>query len=91
MNEIQDIQNLYNEVRDIIASARQNAVRSVDFYRIYPIANTLYSQLNWSQYKLLIAIPDEYKREYYQLYLPTQDQLKIEIESLLQRVEESKE
>jgi predicted nuclease of restriction endonuclease-like (RecB) superfamily len=27
----------------------------------------------------------------YQLYLPTQDQLKIEIESLLQRVEESKE
>lgn len=124
MNEIQDIQNLYNEVRDIIASARQNAVRSVDFcrvqmywnigkrifeteqqgkeraeygsyllknlakrlepeygsgfsvrqlelcrqfYRIYPIANTLYSQLNWSQYKLLIAIPDEYKREYYQL------------------------
>lgn len=124
MNEIQDIQNLYNEVRDIIASARQNAVRSVDFcrvqmywnigkrifeteqqgkeraeygsyllknlakrlepeygsgfsvrqlelcrqfYRIYPIANTLYSQLNWSQYKLLIAISDEYKREYYQL------------------------
>ena len=124
MNEIQDIQNLYNEVREIIASARQNAVRSVDFcrvqmywnigkrifeteqqgkeraeygsyllknlakrlepeygsgfsvrqlelcrqfYRIYPIANTLYSQLNWSQNKLLIAIPDEYKREYYQL------------------------
>ena len=124
MNELQDIQNLYNEVRVIIASARQNAVRSVDFcrvqmywnigkrifeteqqgkeraeygsyllknlakrlepeygtgfsvrqlelcrqfYRIYPIANTLYSQLNWSQYKLLIAIPDEYKREYYQL------------------------
>ena len=124
MNELQDIQNLYNEVRVIIASARQNAVRSVDFcrvqmywnigkrifeteqqgkeraeygsyllknlakrlepeygsgfsvrqlelcrqfYRIYPIANTLYSQLNWSQYKLLIAISDEYKREYYQL------------------------
>lgn len=124
MNELQDIQNLYNEVRVIIATARQNAVRSVDFcrvqmywnigkrifeteqqgkeraeygsyllknlakrlepeygtgfsvrqlelcrqfYRIYPIANTLYSQLNWSQYKLLIAISDEYKREYYQL------------------------
>lgn len=28
------------------------------FYRIYPIANTLCSQLNWSQYKLLISIPD---------------------------------
>ena len=124
MNEIQDIQNLYNEVREIIASARQNAVKSVDFcrvqmywnigqrifeteqngkeraeygsyllknlakrlepeygsgfsvrqlelcrqfYRIYPIANTLYSQLNWSQYKLLISISDEDKRAYYQL------------------------
>lgn len=124
MNEIQDIQNLYDEVREIIASARQNAIRSVDFcrvqmywnigqrifeteqkgkeraeygsyllknlakrlepeygsgfsirqlelcrqfYRIYPIANTLYSQLNWSQYKLLISISDEDKRAYYQL------------------------
>ena len=121
---IDDIQNLYDEVREIIASARQNAVRSVDFcrvqmywnigkrilkteqagreraeygayllknlakrlepeygsgfsvrqlemcrqfYRTYPIANTVCSQLNWSQYKLLISIPDEYKREYYQL------------------------
>jgi len=33
------------------------------FYRIYPIANTLCSQLNWSQYKLLISIPDPDKRE----------------------------
>ena len=124
MKEIQDINSLYQEVREIIASARQNAVRSVDFcrvqmywqigrrileeeqkgkeradygsyllknlakklepeygsgfsvrqlemcrqfYRIYPIANTVCSQLNWSQYKLLISISDEYKREYYQL------------------------
>ena len=124
MKEIQDINGLYQEVREIITSARQNAVRSVDFcrvqmywqigrrileeeqkgkeradygsyllknlakklepeygsgfsvrqlemcrqfYRIYPIANTVCSQLNWSQYKLLISIPDEYKREYYQL------------------------
>lgn len=37
------------------------------FYRTYPIANTLCAQLNWSQYKLLIAIPDKDKREYYQL------------------------
>lgn len=121
---ISDIQNLYNEVREIIASARQGAVRSVDFsrvqmywnigkrileteqggkdraeyasyllknlakrlepeygsgfsirqlemcrqfYRTYPIANTVCSQLNWSQYKLLISIQDEQKREYYQL------------------------
>ena len=124
MKEIQDINSLYNEVRGIIASARQNAIRSVDFsrvqmywqigrriqeeeqkgkeradygsyllknlakklepeygsgfsvrqlemcrqfYRVYPIANTVCAQLNWSQYKLLISIPDEYKREYYQL------------------------
>lgn len=105
MKEMQDISGLYQEVREIIASARQNAVRSVDFcrvqmywqigrrileeeqkgkeradygsyllknlakklepeygsgfsvrqlemcrqfYRIYPIANTVCSQLNWS-------------------------------------------
>lgn len=35
------------------------------FYKIFPIANTLYSQLNWSQYKLLIRIDNEDKREYY--------------------------
>lgn len=40
---------------------------SRQFYRTYPIANTLCSQLNWSQYKLLIAITDTDKREYYQL------------------------
>ena len=124
MNEIQDIQSLYTEVREIIASARQNATRSVDFcrvqmywnigkrileteqegkeraeygsyllknlakklepeygtgfsyrqlqfcrqfYRMYPIANALRSQFNWTQYRLLIAIPDDYKREYYEL------------------------
>ena len=124
MNEIQDIQSLYNEVREIIASARQNATRSVDFcrvqmywnigkrileteqegkeraeygsyllknlakklepeygtgfsyrqlqfcrqfYRMYPIANALRSQFNWTQYRLLLAIPDDYKREYYEL------------------------
>lgn len=40
---------------------------SRQFYRTYPNANTLCSQLNWSQYKLLIAIADPDKREYYQL------------------------
>lgn len=35
------------------------------FHRIFPIANTLYSQLNWSQYKLLLRIEENYKREYY--------------------------
>ena len=37
------------------------------FYRTYPIANTLRSQLNWSQYRRLIQIDDPYKREYYEL------------------------
>ena len=124
MKEIQDINGLYQEVREIITSARQNAVRSVDFcrvqmywqigrrileeeqkgkeradygayllknlakklepeygsgfsyrqlqfcrqfYRMYPIANALRSQFNWTQYRLLIAISDDYKREYYEL------------------------
>ena len=31
------------------------------FYRIYPIANTLRSQLNWSQYRRLIQIDDPKK------------------------------
>ena len=124
MKEIQDINGLYQEVREIISSARQNAVRNVDFcrvqmywqigrrileeeqkgkeradygsyllknlakklepeygsgfsyrqlqfcrqfYRMYPIANALRSQFNWTQYRLLIAISDDYKREYYEL------------------------
>ena len=41
--------------------------RARQFYRLYPIASTLRTQLNWSQYKLLIAIPDSDKREYYEL------------------------
>ena len=41
--------------------------RSRQFYRLYPIASTLRTQLNWSQYKLLISIPDADKREYYEL------------------------
>ena len=120
----QEINNLYSEVREIITSARQNAIRSVDFcrvqmywqigrriqeeeqkgkeradygsfllknlalklepeygsgfsvrqlersrqfYRMYPNASALRSQLNWTQYKQLIAIADNYKREYYEL------------------------
>ena len=37
------------------------------FYRTYPIMNTLRSQFNWSQYRLLIQIDNEDKREYYEL------------------------
>ena len=41
--------------------------QSRKFYRTYPIANTLRSQLNWSQYRRLIQIEDPDKREYYEL------------------------
>ena len=35
------------------------------FYRTFPITNTLYSQLSWSQYKLLIRLDGEDKRTFY--------------------------
>lgn len=35
------------------------------FYRTFPIANTLYSQLSWSQYKLLIRLDTQDKRDFY--------------------------
>lgn len=41
--------------------------RSRQFYREYPIASALWTQLNWSQYKKLISIDDHSKREYYEL------------------------
>ncbi len=40
--------------------------RARQFYREYPIASTLRTQLNWSQYKMLISIADRDKREYYE-------------------------
>ena len=57
------------------------------FYRTYPIANTLRSQLNWSQYRLLIQIPDSDKREYYELEAVnnawTGREMKRQIDSML--------
>ncbi len=37
----------------------------LQFFKEFPIVNTLCSQLNWSQYKLLIRIDDSDKREFY--------------------------
>jgi predicted nuclease of restriction endonuclease-like (RecB) superfamily len=37
------------------------------FYRVYPIVNALRSQFNWTQYRHLIQIDDDSKREYYEL------------------------
>ncbi len=41
--------------------------QSRQFYRTFPIANALRSQLNWMQYRMLIQIEDTSKREYYEL------------------------
>ena len=47
--------------------SKRQLERARQFYRAYPIASALRTQLNWMQYRLLIAIDDEYKREYYEL------------------------
>lgn len=41
--------------------------RARQFYRTYPIASTLRTQFNWTQYRLLIQIDNVDKREYYEL------------------------
>jgi len=35
------------------------------FYRTFPIVSTLWTQLSWSQYKLLLGIDSDDKREFY--------------------------
>lgn len=39
--------------------------RCRQFYRLFPIASALRTQLNWTQYKLLISVEDVDKREFY--------------------------
>lgn len=40
------------------------------FYRLYPIVNAVRSQLNWTQYRMLIQIDDPDKRSYYEIVVP---------------------
>ena len=47
-------------------SYRQLA-RARKFYRLYPSVTVVRPELNWFQYRLLSAIDDDYKREYYEL------------------------
>lgn len=35
------------------------------FYRIFPIASAVRTQLNWTQYKLLLSLDNQDKREFY--------------------------
>lgn len=61
------IKNLSNELEPVYGSGYsfRQLYLFVQFYKTFPIVNTLYSQLNWSQYKLLIRIEDDVKREFY--------------------------
>jgi len=45
--------------------SRRQLEKYRQFYRVFPIASALRTQLNWTQYKLLISIDNEHKREYY--------------------------
>ncbi|WDF45679.1 PDDEXK nuclease domain-containing protein [Chryseobacterium sp. KACC 21268] len=45
--------------------SRRQLEKYRQFYRVFPIASALRTQLNWTQYKLLTSIDDEHKREYY--------------------------
>ena len=47
--------------------SKRQLERARQFYRMYPIASALRTQLNWLQYKLLLSITDADKREYYEL------------------------
>jgi predicted nuclease of restriction endonuclease-like (RecB) superfamily len=62
------IRNLAKEIEPDFGSgfSIRQLERTRQFYRTYPIASTLRTQFNWSQYKLLIHISDKDKREYYE-------------------------
>ncbi len=45
--------------------SRRELERYRQFYRTFPIATTLWSQLSWSQYKLLMTLKDSEQREFY--------------------------
>jgi predicted nuclease of restriction endonuclease-like (RecB) superfamily len=61
------IKNLSKEIEPLYGSgySYRQLYLFLQFYKVFPIVNTLCSQLNWSQYKLLIRIKDEDKREFY--------------------------
>ncbi len=63
----QIIKNLSIELEPIYGSgySYRQLYLFLQFYKEFPIVNALCSQLNWSQYKLLIRIESEDKREFY--------------------------
>lgn len=63
------LQNIAMEIEKEFGSgfSVRQLERARQFYRTYPIASAVRSQLNWYQYRLLIQIDDKDKREYYEL------------------------
>lgn len=61
------IKNLSNDLQPDFGSGY--SIRQLElmrqFYKTFPNTNTLHSQLNWSQYKLLIRLDTQDKREFY--------------------------
>ena len=83
------IKNLAKEIEPEYGSGfgKRQLDYSKKFYLEFPIVHTLYAQLNWSQYKWLLDIPDKDKREYYMLEAVnncwTARQMKRQIDSML--------
>ena len=83
------IKNLAKELEPVYGSGfgKRQLDYSKKFYLEFPIVHTLYAQLNWSQYKWLLDIPDNDKREYYMLEAVnncwTARQMKRQIDSML--------
>lgn len=61
------IKNLSNDLQPDFGSGY--SIRQLElmrqFYKTFPITNALHSQLNWSQYKLLIRLDTQDKRDFY--------------------------
>ena len=83
------IKNLAKEIEPVYGSGfgKRQLDYSKKFYLEFPIVHTLYAQLNWSQYKWLLDIPDKDKREYYMIEAVnncwTARQMKRQIDSML--------
>lgn len=83
------IKNLASQIVPVYGSGFgvRQLQRCRQFYKLYPIASALRTQLCWTQYKQLIAISDPDKREYYELEAVnggwTSRQLERQINSLL--------
>jgi len=77
MSEIVKKDDLYLNIKNILQTARDSAYRQVNFimvetywnmkqfYNTFPILSTLWRELSWSHYKLIIRLKDERARSWY--------------------------